>query len=139
MITPMQAADAINYLFAAQAISVVDNQDAVWADYINDAIPDCQPTDLLPACREAVRTWAQDQRAWRIDTERYTRAIRTVRHRRVEEATGGRPLLPDGIDDPEVELEWRRAARAALIAGAPRDQAEAAAWDRINSRIEATS
>ena len=139
MITEAQAADAINYLYAAQAVQPVDGMARVWADYINNAIPDCQPRDLLPACREAVRTWAQDQRAWRIDTERYARAIRTVRHSRVEEATGGRPLLPDGIDDPEVELEWRRAARAALIAGATRDQAEAAAWDQINRRIEAAS
>ena len=139
MITEAQVADAINYLYAAQAVQPVDGMARVWADYINHAIPDCQPLDLLPACREAVRTWAQDQRAWRIDTERYARAIRTVRHRRVEEATGGRSLLPDGIDDPEVELEWRRAARAALIAGATRTQAEATAWDQINRRIEAAS
>lgn len=136
MITEAQAADAINYLYAAQAVTPVDGMARVWADYINDALPDCQPGDLLPACREAVRTWAQDQRAWRIDTERYTQAIRTVRHRRVEEATGGRQLLPDGIDDPEVELEWRRHAMAALHAGASRVQAEAAAWEHIN-RIEA--
>ena len=136
MITEAHAADAISYLYATQAIQPVDGMARVWADYINHAIPDCRDVDLLPACREAVRAWAQDQRAWRIDTERYTQAIRKVRAARVAEALGSRPLLPEGIDDPETELEWRRHAMAALNAGASRMQAEAAAWEHIN-RIEA--
>ena len=136
MITEAHAADAINYLYATQAVQPVDGMARVWADYINHAIPDCMPGDLLPACREAVRAWAQDQRAWRIDTERYVQAIRKVRAARVAEALGSRPLLPEGIDDPETELEWRSHAMAALHAGATRVQAEAAAWEHIN-RIEA--
>lgn len=131
MITPMQAADAINYLFAAQAISVVDNQDAVWADYLNAEIPDAQPSDLLPAARLAIHDWAASGRSWRIDVGRYADALRKLRRQRVEDATKVQALVPEGIEDPMVELDWKRAATKALMDGVTRGEAERVAWRSI--------
>ena len=54
MITEAQVADAINYLYAAQAVQPVDGMARVWADYVNHAIPDCRGVGLrvtLPATK----------------------------------------------------------------------------------------
>ena len=54
------AADAINYLVAARATTVVDHQADVWADYLNYEVDDPQPDELLhyeigrASCRERV-------------------------------------------------------------------------------------
>ena len=82
MITPIQAATVVNYLYAAQTISVVDDQDVVWADYLNAEIPEVLASDLLPACRQAIRDWAASGRSWRIDVGRYADAVRKLRRQR---------------------------------------------------------
>lgn len=132
MITPIQAATVVNYLYAAQTIQVTDDQDVVWADYINAEIPDADGSDLLPAARATIRDWAAKGRSWRIDVGRYVDALHKLRRDRVDAATKTRALLPVGIDDPMVELEWRRAATRALMGGAPRDVAESQAYAAID-------
>lgn len=131
MITPMQAADAINYLFAAQAISVVDNQDAVWADYLNAELPDALPHDLLPAARIAIHDWAASGRSWRIDVGRYADAVSKLRRQRVEDATKRGALTPEGVDDPQEWHRWLQEAIRRLMDGATRQQAETAAYRHI--------
>lgn len=134
MITPTDAANALTYLLAARALTAVDGQATVWADYLNHEVRDPQAGELLPACRRAIREWSADRRAYQIDVERMAAAIRRARTERVtaeEQARG--PLLPDGGLDPAREIAWRRAAMDALGAGAPRDRAEAAGWAAIGS------
>ena len=54
------------------------------------------------------------------------------RARIVADAQRHGPLLPEGLgDDVPAELAWRRAATAAVGAGATRAQAEAHAWRSI--------
>ena len=131
MITPIQAATVVNYLYAAQTISVVDDQDVVWADYLNAEIPEVLASDLLPACRQAIRDWAASGRSWRIDVGRYGDAVRKLRRQRVEDATKVKALIPEGIKDPMVELEWKRVATRALMDGATREQASEVAYRHI--------
>lgn len=125
-----EIAGVLAYLLAAQAITATDGQAVVWHDYLTCAIPDLDAAELRPACRDAIRVWATEGRAWRIDVERYAAAIRRLRADRVraEEAARG-ALRPDGLgDDPAAETAWRRAAIAAIGRGAPRAEAEAEAW-----------
>ena len=128
MITQKDAADAINYLLAAQAITVVDNQDRVWADYLNSEIPDVTATDLLPACRDSVRAWSQSGRKWRIDVEEFTGAIRRIRRARLDAAG---PAPASGLDPaPEVEHRFQRAWIRAIAAGATVERAAEVAYQR---------
>ena len=58
------------------------------------------------------------------------RATRNARIR--EDAQRNGALIPDGLgNDMTAELAWRRAATAAIGAGATRPQAEAHAWRTI--------
>lgn len=131
-----EIAGVLAYLLAAQAITATDGQAVVWHDYLTCAIPDLVASELRPACRDAIRVWATEGRAWRIDVERYAAAIRRLRADRVraEEAARG-ALRPDGLgDDPAAETAWRRAAVAAIGRGAPRAEAEAEAWRATRTR-----
>lgn len=129
-------AGVLAYLLAAQAITATDGQAVVWHDYLTCAIPDLAASELRAACRDAIRTWATEGRAWRIDVERYAAAIRRLRAARVraeEDARGD--LRPDGLgDDPAAETAWRRTAVAAIGRGAPRAEAEAEAWRATRTR-----
>lgn len=131
-----EIAGVLAYLLAAQAITATDGQAVVWHDYLTCAIPDLAASELRPACRDAIRTWATEGRAWRIDVERYATAIRRLRAQRVraeEDARGD--LRPDGLgDDPAAETAWRRTAVAAIGRGAPRAEAEAEAWRATRTR-----
>jgi hypothetical protein len=131
MITPIQAATVVNYLYAAQTISVVDDQDVVWADYLNAEIPEVLASDLLPACRQAIRDWAASGRSWRIDVGRYADAVRKLRRQRVVDATKRGALTPDGVDDPQEWHRWLQEATRRLMDGATREQAETAAYEHI--------
>lgn len=131
-----EIAGVLAYLLAAQAITATDGQAVVWHDYLTCAIPDLAASELRPACRDAIRVWATEGRAWRIDVERYAAAIRRLRAARVraEEAARG-ALRPDGLgDDPAAETAWRQAAIAAIGRGAPRAEAEAEAWRATRTR-----
>lgn len=131
-----EIAGVLAYLLAAQAITATDGQAVVWHDYLTCAIPDLTAAELRPACRDAIRVWATEGRAWRIDVEHYAAAIRRLRADRVraEEAARG-TLRPDGLgDDPSAETAWRRAAVAAIGRGAPRAEAEADAWRAAGRR-----
>ena len=132
-ITEIQAADAINYLVAARALTVVDHQADVWADYLNHEIDDPGGDELLPACRHAIRTWRQDGRTWQIDVESYAQSIRRIRRERLDAVIGahGRPD-PEGLgDEPRVEQAWRNAWRRAIERGAAHERAVASAWRAI--------
>lgn len=134
MITPKQAADAINYLFAAQAIQPVDAMDAVWSDYANAEIPDLSPADLLPAARLCLKRWASEGRSWKVDLPRFVeacRAIRRVRWEAWKQQHG--EIYPDHPElSPEQVNSWVRAARAAILAGkTSRPEIEACAWQTI--------
>lgn len=131
-INETHAADAINYLVAARATTIVDHQADVWADYLNHEVDDPQPDELLPACRHAIRTWRDEGRAWQIDVETYAQSIRRLRRERVDAHVNahGRPD-PDGVTDPRLEQAWRRAWRRAVERGAPPGRAVEAAWAAI--------
>lgn len=131
MITETNAALAIKYLYAAQTIQPTDGIARVWADYLNHEVPDIRPQDLEEAARTAIHDWAAAGRGWRIDVGRFTDAVRKVRRARLDSATRSRPLIPEGVEDPEAEVKWRREATRMLMAGASRDEAEAAAWRDI--------
>ena len=136
MITPADAANAVNYLLAAGATPTVDHQAEVWADYLNhEVVGGPQARELGAACRRAIRDWVREARAYRIDVERFAQAIRRERADRVraeEDARGA--LLPAGLaGEPAVEAAWRRAALEAVGAGADREAAEVHAGYRANS------
>lgn len=134
MITPADAANAVNYLLAAGATPTVDHQAEVWADYLNhEVVGGPRASELGAACRRAIRDWVREARAYRIDVERFAQAVRRERADRVraeEDARGA--LLPTGLaGEPAVEAAWRRAALEAVGAGADREAAEAHAWRAI--------
>ena len=61
-----EIAGVLAYLLAAQAITATDGQAVVWHDYLTCAIPDLVASELRPACRDAIRVWATEGRAWRL-------------------------------------------------------------------------
>ena len=127
-LTQQDVAGVLAYLLAAQAITATDGQ-------VLDA------AELRPACRDAVRAWATDGRAWRIDVERFAAAVRRARSERVraEESARG-ALIPDRLGaDAKAELAWRKAAIAAVGRGASRAEAEALAWRTIGRRPPAVT
>lgn len=132
-VTQQDVAGVLAYLLAAQAITATDGQVVVWHDYLTHTVPGLDAAELRPACRDAVRAWATDGRAWRIDVERFAAAVRRARSERVraEESARG-ALIPDRLGaDAKVELAWRKAAIAAVGRGASRAEAEALAWRAI--------
>lgn len=140
-VTQQNVAGVLAYLLAAQAITATDSQVVVWHDYLTHTVPGLDAAELRPACRDAVRAWATDGRAWRIDVERFAAAIRRARSERVraEESARG-ALIPDGLgNDARAELAWRKAATAAVGRGASRPEAEALAWRTIGRRPPAVT
>lgn len=140
-VTQQDIAGVLAYLLAAQAITATDGQVVVWHDYLTHTVPGLEAAELRPACRAAVKVWATDGRAWRIDVERFAAAIRRARSERVraeEDARG--MLIPDGLGgDAQAELAWRKAATAAVGRGASRAEAEARAWRAIGHRPPAVT
>lgn len=140
-VTQQDVAGVLAYLLAAQAITATDGQVVVWHDYLTHTVAGLDATELRPACRDAVRAWATDGRAWRIDVERFATAIRRARSERVraEESARG-ALIPDGLgNDAKAELAWRKAATEAVGRGASRAEAEALAWRTICRRPPAVT
>lgn len=140
-VTQQDIAGVLAYLLAAQAITATDGQVVVWHDYLTHTVPGLDAAELRPACRDAVRAWATDGRAWRIDVERFAAAIRRARSERVrtEESARG-ALIPDGLGaNAKAELAWRKAAIAAVGRGASRPEAEALAWRTIGRRPPAVT
>ena len=140
-VTQQDVAGVLAYLLAAQAITATDGQVVVWHDYLTHTVPGLDAAELRPACRDAVRAWATDGRAWRIDVERFAAAVRRARSERVraEESARG-ALIPDRLGaDAKAELAWRKAAIAAVGRGASRAEAEALAWRAIGRRPPAVT
>lgn len=140
-VTQQDIAGVLAYLLAAQAITATDGQVVVWHDYLTHEVPGLDAVELRPACRDAVRAWATDGRAWRIDVERFAAAVRRARSERVraEESARG-ALIPDGLgNDARAELVWRKAAIAAVGRGASRAEAEALAWRTVGLRPPAVT
>ena len=140
-LTQQDVAGVLAYLLAAQAITATDGQVVVWHDYLTHTVPGLDAAELRPACRDAVRAWATDGRAWRIDVERFAAAVRRARSERVraEESARG-ALIPDRLGaDARAELAWRKAAIAAVGRGASRAEAEALAWRAIGRRPPAVT
>lgn len=140
-LTQQDVAGVLAYLLAAQAITATDGQVVVWHDYLTHTVPGLDAAELRPACRDAVRAWATDGRAWRIDVERFAAAVRRARSERVraEESARG-ALIPDRLGaDARAELAWRKAAIAAVGRGASRAEAEALAWRTIGRRPPAVT
>ncbi len=140
-VTQQDVAGVLAYLLAAQAITATDGQVVVWHDYLTHTVPGLDTAELRPACRDAVRAWATDGRAWRIDVERFAAAVRRARSERVraEESARG-ALIPDRLGaDAKAELAWRKAAIAAVGRGASRAEAEALAWRAIGRRPPAVT
>lgn len=140
-VTQQDVAGVLAYLLAAQAITATDGQVVVWHDYLTHTVPGLDAAELRPACRDAVRAWATDGRAWRIDVERFAAAVRRARSERVraEESARG-ALIPDRLGaDAKAELAWRKAAIAAVGRGASRAEAEALAWRTIGRRPPAVT
>lgn len=93
MITPLGAAQAIKYLHAAGTMTAVDDQEAVWADYLNDpqtGAPQADDTDLLPAARHRVREWNRQDGGYRrnVNVDDFARSLRTAHERKITERCG---------------------------------------------------
>lgn len=132
MIAQTDAAQAINYLYAAQAITVTDDQAAVWADYLNAELPDAQQGELLPAARRCLKDWAANQRQWKVDLPRFVETVRKIRRERVRAETQARgQLIPAEPLPVGEELEWKQQAIKQIGMGASRLQAEKTAWAAI--------
>lgn len=136
MITPADAADAINYLLAADAVHVVDNMHNVWANYINDpvvGVPDVQQKELLPAARRTVRDKAQGEYSKRDALALFVKALKANRRDRLDaEQQAHGHLIPEGLGDkPELEARWKQHAMRLVSAGTPRGEAERAAYEAI--------
>lgn len=136
MITPADAADAINYLLAADAVHVVDNMHNVWANYINDpvvGVPDVQQAELLPAARRTVQDKAQGEYSKRDALALFVKGLKANRRDRVDaEQQAHGHLIPEGLGDkPELEAQWKRHAMRLIGGGMPRREAENAAYAAV--------
>lgn len=135
VITPRQALDVLNYLFAANAITVTDHQDHVWADYLNapeTGLPGLQTGELLPAARRAIKDWADGGRAWRISVEHYAHALRQARRDRLEhDRLENGALTPEGIDTGADHRKWMQAATHNIMLGRSRAHAVRAAYEAV--------
>lgn len=125
MITPKQAADIVNYLSDAGAMTIgSDGQGLVWADYLNDpdvGVPDAPPTDLLPAARQCLKVWASEGRSWRVDLPRYAQALKRVRADRLrnykQQHGALDPTDPRVTEDGSRYVAWKKAVSAAIGSG----------------------
>ena len=133
MIAEHEAANAINYLYAAQAINVTDGQAAVWADYLNAEIPGILPQDLLPAARQALKQWGNNRKTWKIDLPTFAHAVRAVRRQRVDEYTREHgPLEPASDLDGADYVLWLRTAHQEIQDGNTNPRSvEASAYQAI--------
>lgn len=135
MITPRQALDVLNYLFAANAITVTDHQDRVWADYLNapeTGLSGLQASELLPAARRAIKDWADSGRAWRISVEHYAHALRQARRDRLEhDRLENGALTPEGVYTGADHRKWMQAATHNIMLGRSRAEAVQAAYEAV--------
>ena len=133
-VTAAAMTNMLNYLFAAGALNVRDDQPAVWVDYVGFACPDVRDQDLLPAARDAIREWAGNNRSWQVDAARFAAAVRRVRNQRVadDESRHGQITAPNL--DGQAATRWLQAVRRAVADGACRAEAEAAAWAVVGRR-----
>lgn len=131
-ITPTEAANVINYLLAAGAITVVDHQADVWADYLNEEI-DPEPQELLPATRLAIRTWSSNDRQWKVDVDKVRQAIISKRTDRINEAQSRRirTYLGNNLPNFPRKLEWEAYANKRIARGDDYDDAVSSAWKHI--------
>ena len=86
-------AQAIKYLHAAGAMNAVDDQEVVWADYINDekvGVPDALSVDMLPAARLCIKRWAAQDGNYRrnVAVVDYAEALASAQAARVTEVVG---------------------------------------------------
>lgn len=93
MITPLGAAQAIKYLHAAGAMNAVDDQEIVWADYLNSPEAKCElatDADLLPAARQCIKTWNQSDDGYRrkVNVDDFARHVRTTHSQKITEICG---------------------------------------------------
>lgn len=130
MITPLDAMNVLRYLAGAQAITLTEDQDAVWADYINAEVPDARPMDLAPAARLAIKEWSRQGRAWRIDVDRFAQAVRKVRADRMPADVDIPRLLGDDITGAQ-SIAFDRHVRRLLADGESIAAAEAAAYAAV--------
>lgn len=131
-VTASDVANALNYLLAARALTVVDGQAQVWWDYLTHEIDNLQAGELLPACRRVIRDWGRDRRAWQVDVERYAAAVRVLRRERMEAATAASGSIPRPAGlagEPAAEAAWMRAWIEAVQAG--HDDPQQAAWRAV--------
>ena len=131
-VTAAQAANVLNYLAAAQAVTLMDNADAVWADFLNNDCPAAKPTDLLPAARRALHDWSRTGRTWRIDAGRFSAAVKAVRQDRLntDQKTHGHVNAPRDLP-PATGNRWKATVEEAIRDGQARGAAEAHAWRTI--------
>lgn len=93
MITALGAAQAIKYLHAAGAMNVVDDQEVVWADYLNSSQGGCGNAwdeDLLPAARCCIRRWNEAEADFRrkVNVDDFARYVRAAHSQKLDEICG---------------------------------------------------
>ena len=93
MITTLNTAQDIKYLNAAGALTAAEDQDIVWADYLNDpqvGAPKAWEKDLLPAARLLIQDWNDSDREYRrkVNVDDYARALRSTYNRRLATIVG---------------------------------------------------
>ena len=153
-VTPTTCKRALDLLRGAGINGLGDANPVTWADVLNAAPltttgdggrrtpvtrPDGTPVMLRPADGEVMPAamriatlggrfvQAADLAAAVQEVRQGDRSARAARIRADADARG--PLLPVGLGgDAGTELAWRRAATAAVGAGATRQRAEAHAW-----------
>lgn len=137
MITPARMADVTNYLFAAQALTPVEGMSAVWADYVNAEVPDMSETDLLPAARQCLKTWAAEGRSWKVDLPRFVQAVRKVRRDRLSIAVDahGDFTVHSAVTDPGEFLRFKQVTQTAFLDGATVEQAQAAGFAALGRPV----
>lgn len=127
-ISVQDAANIINYLYAAQAITVTDNQHAVWADYINAEMPELHSRDIPVSARRAIKDWSEHGRAWKIDVHQFVRAAKAIRADRVRKRGHIEPPLV--LEGDEYGI-YQAAYRYAIAGGATNDEANTFAWGEV--------
>lgn len=148
-ITITDAAQAIKYLHAAGTMTAVDDQEVVWADFLNDpevGVPNALTVDMLPAARLTIKRWAAQEGNFRrnISVADFAQSLDRIQQDRVTEVVGFAqnrawagiiPQFTPTYDElgwcPSEGPYWQDVAREIANTNSDRDQVYRLALDQI--------
>ena len=143
MISAREMGVVLYRLTASGMVFASQDQEVVWAREVNRCVPGAVAGDLTAACDRLVDIRRESGVTRAVSVPELVAAVeavrggdRTLRRERLDAEIAARgEFVPVGLGgEPVVEARWRRAAQDAVMGGACRAEAEAAAWAVVGRR-----